>query len=112
MKINRIQLERRDGIEIAEAELVWTPAHRLDRGDERTRLEWLVQISCAAGYHRRRPTVFAVVAGDEDDGHRNAHGRKLTAQIDAGMACQIDVQDYAKRLIEILMLEQRSGRVE
>src|ERR1700716_3229254 len=96
--IGMIALDRRAGL--------------LDRLDERLRRERLVQVGNASRFDRSQPFRRAVISGYIDDRRLDALVGKSPTQLDAGLIVQIDIDDDADRLAEIVMIEQRPARAE
>jgi hypothetical protein len=83
-----------------------------DRLDQRFRREWLGQIRDASGLQRRHPGHVIVVAGDVDYRQCDAGSRELASQVDAGCIIQVDIDNDAKCLAEMVVIEQGLGGIE
>lgn len=87
-------------------------AGTLDGFDQRLRRKRFDQVGNAAGRKRRGTVCRAIITGYIDHRRYDALLSQSSAQLDAGLCAEIDVEDDAHRGVELAMIEQGTRSVE
>src|SRR4051812_47858840 len=80
---------------------------RLDQGLCRKRLD---QIGDASRFHRGHADSMVVVRRDVDDRQRYPGRLQAMPDLDAGLMIEVDIEDDAKRVLEIIVILEGFGR--
>ena len=84
----------------------------LKRPDQRLRRERLCQVGDTSGFQGGHANGMVVVGGDINDRNGNSRGFEAPPHLDPGLVVQVDVENDAKRLVEVAVILKSLCRLE
>src|SRR6516164_3496343 len=87
-------------------------SYSLDRLEQRFGRERLREISDASGFHRGCANRIAVIGGNEDNRQRDPRLAQPVPDLYSRLAVQLDVENDADRLLEIVVILKRLCRLK